>query len=64
MPGGDCQCGNATQTVQYVLLGCPLLKNLREEMLGRWTGGPEGEGSLKKIFNTPKLAIRAAKFMT
>jgi hypothetical protein len=49
--------------VQHVLLACPLLKSLREEIFGRRFGGPEGEGSLKKILNTPKLAIRAAKFM-
>jgi hypothetical protein len=49
--------------VQHVLLACPLFKNLCEEIFGRRFGGPEGEGSLKKILNTPKLEIRAAKFM-
>jgi ribonuclease HI len=63
VPDADCQCGKATQTVQHVLLACPLLKSLREEIFGRRLGGPEGEGSLKKILNTPKLAIRAANFM-
>ncbi|KAI3053336.1 hypothetical protein CBS147353_11489 [Aspergillus niger] len=61
-PDADCQCGKATQAVQHVLLACPLLKNLCEEIFGRRLGGPEGEGSLKKILNTPKLAIRGAKF--
>jgi ribonuclease HI len=63
IPDADCQCGKATQTVQHVLLACPLLKSLREEIFGRRLGGPDGEGSLKKILTTPKLAIRAAKFM-
>jgi hypothetical protein len=58
IPDADCQCGKATQTVQHVLLACPLFKSLREEIFGRRLGGPEGEGSLKKILNTPKLAIQ------
>jgi hypothetical protein len=36
----------------------PSRRDIRQKV-----GGPEGEGSLKKILNTPKLAIRAAKFM-
>jgi hypothetical protein len=63
VPDADCQCGKATQTVQHVLLTYPLLKSLRKEIFSRRFRGPEGEGSLKKILNTPKLAIRAAKFM-
>jgi hypothetical protein len=63
VPDADCQCGKATQTVQHVLLAYPLLKSLREEIFSRRFRGLEGKGSLKKILNTPKLTIRAAKFM-
>lgn len=63
VPDGDCRCGKAIQTVQHVLLACPLFKDLREQFLGRLGGGLEGGGNLRVILNTPKLAIRAAKFM-
>lgn len=63
IPNGDCQCGQATQTVRHILLACPLFNDLREETLGRRSGGLRGEGSVKIILNTPKLAIQAAKFM-
>ncbi|KAF4248432.1 hypothetical protein CNMCM8980_005985 [Aspergillus fumigatiaffinis] len=42
IPDADCQCGKATQTVQHVLLACPLLKSLREEIFGRRLGGAGG----------------------
>ncbi|CBF76131.1 ribonuclease H family protein [Aspergillus nidulans FGSC A4] len=63
VPNSDCQCGRATQSVRHILLACPTFSGLREEIFGGRSGGPEGEGSVKKIFNTPKLAIQAAKFM-
>jgi hypothetical protein len=63
IPHAGCHCGKAIQAVRHVLFVCTLFKNLREEIFGRRNGGPEVEGSLKKILNTPKLAIRAAKFM-
>ncbi|RJE18498.1 hypothetical protein PHISCL_09164 [Aspergillus sclerotialis] len=63
IPNRDCQCGRATQTVRHILLACPLFNDLREETLGRRSGGLGGEGSVKTILNTLKLAIQAAKFM-
>jgi hypothetical protein len=63
VPNSDCQCGRATQSVRHILLACPTFSGLREEIFGGRSGGPEGEGSVKKILNTPKLAIQAAKFM-
>jgi len=63
IPDEDCRCGKATQTVRHVLLTCPIFKDLREQFLGKPGGGLEGGKNLKVILNTPKLAIRAAKFM-
>lgn len=62
-PDGDCRCGKATQTVRHELLACPLFKDFQEQFLGRPGGGLEGGRSLKTILNTPRLAIRPAKFM-
>jgi ribonuclease HI len=59
----ECRCRRGRQTTQHVLFACPLLSNLRGEIFGRRSGGPEGEANLQKVLNTPKLAIQAAKFM-
>ena len=63
IPDGNCRCGKATQTVQHILLACPIFKDLQEQFLVKPGGGLEGGGNLRTILNTPKLAIRAAKFM-
>ncbi|GFF96867.1 hypothetical protein IFM47457_11104 [Aspergillus lentulus] len=60
---GDCRCGRATQTVRHILLACPLFRNLRGQYLTKPGGGLEGGGDVKTILNTPRLAVRAAKFM-
>jgi hypothetical protein len=57
------KCGRATQSVRHILLACSTLSGLREEIFGTRSGGPEGEGSVKTVLNTPKLAIQAAKCM-
>lgn len=59
---GNCRCGMATQTVRHILLACPLLRYLREQYLTKPGGGIEA-GDVKTILNTPRLAVRAAKFM-
>jgi hypothetical protein len=59
---GDCRCGRATQTVRHVLLACPLFRNLRQQYLVKPGGGLEG-GDVRTTLNTPRLAVRAAKFM-
>jgi hypothetical protein len=60
---GDCRCGRATQTVRHILLACPLFRNLRQLYLAKPGGGLEGGADVKTILNTPRLAVRAAKFM-
>lgn len=42
---------------------CQRFKQLRKAYFGQETGGPQGEGDLKKILNMPKLTVKAAKFM-
>jgi ribonuclease HI len=59
---GVCHCGRATQTVRHVLLACPLFRDLRQQYLTK-PGGGLGGGDVKTILNSPKLAVRAAKFM-
>ena len=58
-----CGCGRGTQTIRHVLLTCHHFGELRGELFGRRSGGPNREGSIKTILNTPKLVTRAAKFM-
>lgn len=62
IPDRDCRCGKATQTVQHILLACPIFKDLREQFLGKPGGGLEGGGNLRTILNMPNLAVIAAKF--
>ena len=45
----DCHCGKATQTVQHILLACPIFKDLQEQFLGRPGGGLEEGGNLRTI---------------
>jgi hypothetical protein len=60
---GECRCGRGSQTARHVLLACPRHAQLRKELFNIEYGGPDGEGDLRKILNTPKLAISAARFM-
>jgi hypothetical protein len=57
-----CQCGIGSQTIQHILLACPLFNELRRET---WEGedGRRERLDLKKILNTPSKAKKAARFM-
>ena len=57
-PTARCSCGEGPQTVQHVLLACPLYANLREVMFkdGR-------QDDLKRILGEPALAKKAAEYM-
>jgi hypothetical protein len=59
---GECGCGRGSQTVQHVLLACPVHATLRREHLTQ-QGGRRRNLDLREILNTPAQAKKAAQFM-